>query len=290
MPEIDIRHWVQPFPRAPGQRDGRDVAMVDAEPLHSRAYLAAILMSCPDPIIGETLDGIINFWNPAAEKLYGYSAQEAIGQPISMLAPAGQRAELTGLLHRVLQGQVVEAYETVRRARDGELLDVSLTIFPVRDDAGTIIGASATTRDITQRRRDAAALVASERRFRAAFDDAPNGMALVGLRGEILRANRAGCELVGYSEQEALQLTIADIVHPDDLEAELLSIAQIIRDGGYGYNNALRLVHRDGSVRWVHLQSTLVRDEHGEPSYLITQVQDRTEAVMSRERLAAARA
>ena len=110
-------------------------------------------MSCPDPIIGETLQGIINFWNPAAEKLYGYSSHEAIGKPVSMLAPAGQESELEALLLRVLQGQVIEAYETVRRARDGRLLDVALTIFPVRDDGGAIIGASATTRDITERRR-----------------------------------------------------------------------------------------------------------------------------------------
>ena len=241
---FDTMQWVKP-----------DVATVGSASQRSRAYLSAMFMSCPDLIIGETPDGVINVWNRAAERLYSYSAQEAIGQPVSMLAPDGRETELTSLRRRVLQGQSVEPHETARRAKDGRLLDVSLTIFPVRDDAGTIIGAATTTREITQRRRDAAALAASERRFRAAFDDAPDGMALVGLQGEFLQVNRAGCELVGYSEQELLHMSIADIVHPDELEAELLSMTRVIRDGGRGDNNALRLVHRDGSVRWVMTSS-----------------------------------
>ncbi len=276
MPKSDTRKRVHPALIDSGNRGNPDVATVGSAAQRSRAYLSAIFMSCPDPIIGETPDGVINIWNPAAERLYGYSAQEAIGQTVSMLAPDGQEAALTNLRRRVLQGQSVEAHETVRRAKDGRLLDVSLTIFPVRDDAGTIIGAAATTRDITQRRRDISALAASERRFRAAFDDAPSGMALVGLQGEFLQVNRAGCELVGYSEQELLRMSIADIVHPDELEAELLSLARVIRDGGHGYNNELRLVHRDGGVRWIRLQSILVRNEDGESFCTVAQVQDLT--------------
>src|SRR5687768_7124793 len=92
------------------------------------SHLEAILDSCPDPIVGETVDGMINYWNAAAEQFYGYAADEVIGKSLSILAPEGHEAELENLLHRVEQGHVVEAYETVRRARDGRLLDVSLTI------------------------------------------------------------------------------------------------------------------------------------------------------------------
>jgi PAS domain S-box-containing protein len=289
MPKISVRDAISPYSGPHGNGGAPEGTIIGGEPEHSRPYLSALLASCPDPIVGETPDGIINFWNPAAEKLYGYSAQEAIGQPVSILAPPGQEAEMSGLLRRVLQGEVVEAYESVRQAKNGRLLDVSLTIFPVRDGTGRIIGASATTRDVTQRRRDAAALAASERRFRAAFDDAPNGMSLVGLRGEILQANRAGCELLGYSEQELLGMSIADIVHPDDLEADLLSQERILTQGGPGYNSEMRVLHRDGSVRWIHMQASLVRDDAGEPSYFIVQAQDLTEAVAAREKLAAAR-
>jgi PAS domain S-box-containing protein len=289
MSETDTRSKVHPFPHEPGESVGASVGIVEHEPQRSQDYLSALFTSCPDPIIGETLDGTINFWNPAAEKLYGYSAQEAIGQPVSILAPAGQVPELANLLNRVLEGEIVEAYESVRQAKDGRLFDVLLSIFPVRDDTGRIIGASATTRDITQRRRDAAALAASERRFRAAFDDAPNGMALVGLQGEILQANRAACELLGYSEQEMLQMSVSDIVHPEDLETDLLFQEQTIGNRDHGYNSKMRVVHRDGSVRWIQMQSTLVRNEDGEPSYFIVQAQDLTETVASREKRAAAR-
>ncbi|MEZ4562866.1 MAG: PAS domain S-box protein [Thermomicrobiales bacterium] len=255
----------------------------------SRFDLSAIGLSSPEPIIGETPEGVITFWNPAAERLYGYTAGEAIGQPAALLAPAGQAAEVAALRRRVLQGEVIEAYPTVRQARDGRLLDVALTLFPVRDAAGAIIGASNITRSIPQSQRGAAALAASERQFRAAFEAAPTGMALVGLQGELLRVNRAGCELAGYSEEDLLQMSVASILHPEDLAAERLAVEQVIRDGGPGYNNALRIVHRDGSLRWIRLHSALVRDEDGEPFGAVVQVQDLTEEVISREKLAEAR-
>src|SRR5690348_11570105 len=112
-------------PRPPQERDldqGTGVGLIDSTPQLAPEFVAALFASCSDPIIGEALDGMINLWNPAAERLYGYSAREAIGQPISILAPVGQEPELADLLEQALQGQVVEAYETIRRAKDGHLL------------------------------------------------------------------------------------------------------------------------------------------------------------------------
>ncbi|MDQ2651550.1 MAG: PAS domain S-box protein [Chloroflexota bacterium] len=251
--------------------------------------LSALFLSCPDPIIGETLDGVINFWNPAAEKLFGYSAQEAIGQPASLLAPAGHEADLTDLRRRALQGHVTEAYDTVLQPRDGGLRDVSLTIFPVRDDAGTIVGVSTTTRDITQRRRAASALAASERRFRAAFDEAPNGMALVGLDGAFLQVNRAVCEMLGFTEHELLALPPSDLMLPDELEQIAISRERQLATGAGTITLETRMLHRDGSPRLIRLQASLVRDDSGEPAYFIVQAQDLTEAVAAREKLVAAR-
>jgi PAS domain S-box-containing protein len=255
----------------------------------ARSHLEAILASCPDPIVGETVDGVINYWNAAAEQFYGYSADEVIGKPLSILAPEGHEAELENLLQRVQQGTMVEAYETVRRSRDGRLLDVSLTLFPVQNEAGQIVGAAATTRDITQRKRDAAALAASERRFRAAFDDAPNGMALIGLNGEILQINRAGGELLGYSERELRQMTVADVMHAQDRETTQFAWNQTISCGGWGHTREVRMVHRDGSLRWISMQASLVRDEQGGPAYFIVQAEDLTERVRARESLSSAR-
>jgi len=132
----------------------------------TRARLAAIVTSCPDPIIGETLDGLITDWNPAAERVYGYSAAEAIGQPLALLSPPDRGDEIATLLDRVRRGVTIEGFETVRRAKDGRLVDVSLTIFPVWNDRGQLIGASATTRDISDRKAAEAALAVAHQQTR----------------------------------------------------------------------------------------------------------------------------
>ena len=117
------------------------------------AHLAAIVESSDDAIIGKTLDGIILTWNRAAERLYGYSAEEMKGQPISVLMPRERPNELIAILERLRRGEGIAHYETVRCRKDGRRIDVSLTVSPIKDAAGNIIGASAIARDITQRKQ-----------------------------------------------------------------------------------------------------------------------------------------
>jgi PAS domain S-box-containing protein len=116
------------------------------------AYLAAIVESSDDAIISKNLDGIIISWNSAAERIFGYSAAEAIGQPITMIIPSDRRAEEKEIMARLKQGLRVDHFETVRLAKDGHLIDFSITISPIRDAEGKIIGASKVARDITQRK------------------------------------------------------------------------------------------------------------------------------------------
>jgi PAS domain S-box-containing protein len=120
--------------------------------------LAAIVESSDDAIITKTLDGIILTWNAAAEKTYGYSAQEIIGRSISTLVPPDRANEIPQILERLKRGEHVDHYETVRVRKDGTRFDVSLTISPVGDGTGTIIGASGIGRDITEKKRIEAAL------------------------------------------------------------------------------------------------------------------------------------
>ena len=117
------------------------------------ARLAAIVESSDDAIIGKTLDGTIISWNQGAARLYGYAAAEMIGRPISRLIPSDHPDELPALLDRIRRGEPVKQFETVRQARDGRLLDVSLTISPVRDTEGRLVGAAAIARDITERKK-----------------------------------------------------------------------------------------------------------------------------------------
>jgi PAS domain S-box-containing protein len=118
-----------------------------------RSLLAAIVEHSDDAIISKTLDGIILNWNPAAEKIYGYSAEEVIGQPISILVPPGQPDEVSQILDRIKWGEPVDHYETVRMRKDGQQIAVSLTISPIKDAAGNISGALTIARDVTERRR-----------------------------------------------------------------------------------------------------------------------------------------
>jgi PAS domain S-box-containing protein len=118
-----------------------------------RARLAAIVESSNDAIIGKTLDGVIISWNEAAERIYGYSSEEVVGQPISVLVPSDRPAEVPTILDSVRRGEKVEPFDTVRITKDGRRLDISLTVSPIRNFAGDVVGAPTIARDITGRKR-----------------------------------------------------------------------------------------------------------------------------------------
>ena len=134
------------------------------------ALLASIVESSDDAIISKTLDGIITSWNTGAERLFGYTAEEAIGQHISLIIPASRRDEETTILERLHRGERIDHFDTVRVHKDGTALEISLTISPVKDAAGKIIGASKIARDVTQRKRIERELGESEARFRRLAD------------------------------------------------------------------------------------------------------------------------
>ena len=169
----------------------------------TRARLAAIVTSSADAIIGETLDGTITDWNPAAERLYGHSASEAIGQPLSILAPPDRTGEIAELLERVCRGESVTELETVRRTKSGRLIDVCLTISPVRDDAGQIIAASSTTRDITERKAAEAALAHERDLLRVLMDSSPDAIYFKDRVGRFTCVNLASARLYGLDDPQA---------------------------------------------------------------------------------------
>jgi PAS domain S-box-containing protein len=132
--------------------------------------LAAIVDSSEDAIVSKTLDGIISSWNASAERLFGYTAGEAVGQHISLIIPVNRRDEETVIIERIKKGQRIEHFDTVRIRKDKTPLDISLTISPVRDASGKIVGASKIARDITQRKRIERELRESEERYRTLAD------------------------------------------------------------------------------------------------------------------------
>src|ERR671919_256771 len=122
------------------------------EPL-AAGWLAALVESADDAIVSKTLDGAIRSWNPAAQRLFGYTPGEVIGRPVSILAAPDRENEMPAILARIGRGEKVDRYETVRRRKDGSLVDISLTVSPIRDETGRIAGASKIARDITERKR-----------------------------------------------------------------------------------------------------------------------------------------
>ncbi len=122
-------------------------------PAVDQAVLSAIVASSDDAIIGETAEGVIETWNAGAEKMYGYSAREAVGKSIALIAPPDRRTELARLLERIRRGEAVDHFETERVRKDGRRLRVSVSLSPIRNETGRIIGISTISRDITHRRQ-----------------------------------------------------------------------------------------------------------------------------------------
>ena len=144
----------------------------------AQVRLAAIVSSSDDAIISKTLEGVITSWNPGAQKLFGYAAEEAIGRPIAMLFPPERLGEEAEILARIARGESVKHFETVRRRKDGSLLDISVTISPITDREGRIIGASKIARDITERK-----LLEAKTAWLASFpEQAPNSVVELDLR------------------------------------------------------------------------------------------------------------
>jgi PAS domain S-box-containing protein len=159
--------------------------------------LASIVESSDDAIISKDLNGIIQTWNAGAELLFGYTEEEAIGQPVTMLIPADRQDEEPGILARLRRGERIHHYETVRRRKDGSLLDISLTVSPMHNGSGRIVGASKIARNITERKESQRRLLESEQRLEALLAAVPAAIYTTDADGKITYFNEAAVDLAG---------------------------------------------------------------------------------------------
>ena len=216
----------------------------------SRSLLAAIVDSSDDAIVSKNLDGIITSWNKSAERIFGYTAEEAIGQHITLIIPSDRHTEESDILARLRRGERVDHFHTVRRRKDGSLLDVSLTISPVRDSSGRVIGASKVARDITEQKRVEHELLESEQRFRVITDASPIMVWMSGTDKLCYYFNKGWLDFVGRTLEQESGNGWAENVHPEDFD-RCLQIYVSKFDARRPFEMEYRIRHHTGQYRWI---------------------------------------
>ena len=268
--------WVRVFGRAVG--DGAaNVAYYEAflADVTSRKIaeetaqrLTAIVESSDDAIFSKDLEGTVLTWNAAAERMFGYSSTEMIGQNVRRLEAEEGAGEIDELLQRIGAGMGIQRHETIRVRRDGTPIHLSLTLSPMRDDAGGVVAASVIARDVTEQRRTTGALAESQAFLHKAQEVAHIGSWISDPDsiGKLVWSPEV-CRIFGIAESEFDGTVDAFFarVHPDDLDT-VKAATEAAFAGATPYSIDHRIVWSDGTVRWVHEQADILKDADGRPA------------------------
>jgi len=242
--------------------------------LHTARLLASIVESSNDAIIGKSLDGFIQSWNAAAERLFGYTAEQAIGQHISLVIPLDLIAEEARIIASLKAGQRIEHYETERVRSDGQRISVSLTISPIKDGSGNVIGASKIVRDITDRQR----AERDRQNFVTLVENSTDFIGMCDMDGMPFFVNRAGLEMVGLdSIDNALRTPLQEFFFPEDQEMITNEFLPKVREIG---NNEVEVRFRHfktGAARWMVYKVLMLRNVANQPIGYATVSQDITD-------------
>ncbi|MBD3276036.1 MAG: PAS domain S-box protein, partial [Candidatus Marinimicrobia bacterium] len=248
-----------------------------AEVQRAKAQLASIVEKSNDAIFSHDPDGFIMTWNSGATDMYGYTLEEIIGKPFTKLFSEKDSTVADLYLNQIKNDHVIQEHEVTHVTKSGQELFVSLSISPMRNETGNIIGASIIAHDITARKKAEEALRKSENRFRRIFDEAPYGAAIVSLNYEYVLVNRALVEVTGYSPSELVGKKFTEITHPEDLDEDLSFTEQLLAGEIEQYDNEKRYICKDGSIVRVHISVRLMKDSDGSPLYFLPMIEDITE-------------
>lgn len=248
----------------------------------ARARLAAIVENSNDAIMSRSLDGTITSWNAAAERLYGYTAAEAIGQPITILFPPGKQSEAARHSATLQVGDQIPATEVVRRTKDGRLIKVLRSISPIRDENGEIVGGAIITRDITELKRAEKALIEAEALFRQFANIIPEAFWVREADSQQILLISPGWQTITGWPPPRRRQEFLDIVHPDDYD-EVLAETERSPDGGVDIE--YRIVRRDGVTRWLHVRTYPILNEANVVYRVAGVAEDITERKLVEERL-----
>jgi PAS domain S-box-containing protein len=228
-------------------------------------------------------DDPIVYVNPAFERISGYPVEEVVGHNCRFLQGEDRDQPALDELRSALSEERESRVVLKNYRKDGTPFWNELYVSPVHDEQGRLTNFVGVQNDITERRRIEDVLRESEERFRATFDHAAIGAAQVGIDGRWLRVNKRLGEIVGYEPEELLRTTFQEITHPDDLERDLVHMRRLLADDLKTYTTEKRYLRRDGSILWVNLTVSLVRDASGEPAYFIAAVEDISERKKAQE-------
>jgi len=218
--------------------------------------LAAIYDSSDDAIIVKDLDGVIVAWNRGAERVYGYTADEMLGRSIATLIPPDRPEQLQSILSKIKSGEAVERFETIRLAKDGRRVEAAITVTPIRDGGGRIVGAATVARDVTGRKRSEQALQTSERRWHAVIESAVDGIVVIDASGRIEAFNPAAERLFGYKEPEVVGQNVTVLMPSPYREEHDGYLSRYLATGDariIGIGREVTGRRRDGSTFPVHL-------------------------------------
>jgi PAS domain S-box-containing protein len=263
-------------------------ALPTPAPADDLARLRRLIEHSTDMLSRHAPDGTCLYTSPACRELLGYEPEELIGRSVFAFVHPDDVADLTHQQDEVMAGS--RLHTVLCRVRHGQGHDVWIesTVHALRDRAtGSVVELLSSSRDVSERVAVTAQLRESEQRFRLAMNNAPIGMALVGLDGRFVEVNDSLCELLGRPRDELLSLTFQDITHVEDLDADLANASRLLAGEIHHYEMEKRYLHPSGTDVWALLSGSLVRGDDGEPLYFIAQVVDigaRRRALLALER------
>jgi diguanylate cyclase (GGDEF)-like protein/PAS domain S-box-containing protein len=237
--------------------------------------MAAMVSTSTDGIIAVDLNGLLVNWNLGAERMYGYSAQEIIGQHVGKIVPDGKSSELDDLLDRVRRGDAIEQIETVRKRKDGSLVEVSISFSPLTDANGRVVASAAIHRDISTARKAAEALRASEERYRRIVDTAYEGIWVIDGRNVTTFVNPRMAEMLGWTVDEMVGRPLFDFLDADAQAG--FSERQPDRVKGLSQHTEVRFTRKDGADCWTLLSIRPNLDQAGHYEGALAMVMDITE-------------
>ncbi len=230
----------------------------------ARLYLSAIVENSEDGILGKSLDGTIISWNAGAERIYGYTAEEVIGRSISILFLPGSEHEYQQMLARIQRGERISRFETRRVGKDGTPLDIALTMSPIKNQAGDIIGISAIERNITMLKWAQAMQKESEERLRQLTENIDEVLWLKNVQDDrMLYVSPAYSTIWGLSRKPLYEdaSSFLEAIHPDDLTRIREALE---RHSTGGFDEEYRIIPPGGEQRWIHARSFPIKNAHGE--------------------------